>query len=153
MNYKESGPFDRDFDGKPSRNERRIMRKHVEKSSRRWPAHLVQIPREQVEEIERETPQSRPRLEVWRSRDYLVQVFQEERGILRMSVNRSRFIVHANRWDDGLTWDELQRCKREIGRGEVYAIEIYPRDVDIVNVANMRHLWLLPEPLNIGWFK
>lgn len=24
---------------------------------------------------------------------------------------------------------------------------------DYVNVANMRHIWVLPEPLSIGWFK
>jgi hypothetical protein len=31
-------------------------------------------------------------------------------------------------------------------------VEIYPRDRDIVNIANMRHLWVMAEPLALGWF-
>lgn len=31
------------------------------------------------------------------------------------------------------------------------AVEIYPAERDIVNVANMRHLWVLPERLPFGW--
>ena len=44
------------------------------------------------------------------------------------------------------------QVKREIGFGDWYALEIFPRDGDIVNVANMRHLWMLATPLSIGWF-
>lgn len=29
--------------------------------------------------------------------------------------------------------------------------QIYPDDDNIVNVANMRHLWLLPEPPAFMW--
>jgi hypothetical protein len=122
-----------------TRIERRLRAKHLERTNRDWPEHLEQLPREKWEEAERNSPHSRPRLEVWRSRDFLVQVFEEENGMQRMSVVRTRFIVKTGRFDDGISWDDLQRCKREIGRGDVYAIEIYPRDVDIATVANMRH--------------
>jgi hypothetical protein len=33
------------------------------------------------------------------------------------------------------------------------AVEVYPKDSDIVNVANMRHLWLVDDKTNIGWRK
>ena len=55
------------------------------------------------------------------------------------------------RWKDDITWDELQEIKRQAGYGNQMAVEIYPDDLDIVNVANMRHLWILDEPLPIGW--
>jgi hypothetical protein len=92
---------------------------------------------------------------VWRSRYYLAQLYRAERcegrGVLRLSVNRVTLGADG-RWVDGLSWDELMRCKRETGHGELYAVEVYPRDRDIVNDANMRHLWLLSEPLPLGWF-
>lgn len=44
------------------------------------------------------------------------------------------------------------RCRRflaqvyeEAGYGDRDAFEAYPRQADVVNVANMRHLWVLPE--------
>ena len=32
-------------------------------------------------------------------------------------------------------------------------MEVYPRTADLVNVANMRHLWVLPELLPFAWRK
>jgi hypothetical protein len=68
-----------------------------------------------------------------------------------MTVNRVVYRTNGNA-DGNISWDDLQRIKREIGRGEMYAVEVYPRDADLVNVANMRHLWLFDEPLDCGWF-
>ncbi len=50
-----------------------------------------------------------------------------------------------------MTWEELQEIKRQVGIGDFFAVEIFQRDKDIVNVANMRHLWVLPDPLDFGW--
>lgn len=69
----------------------------------------------------------------------------------RLSVSRTT-VQDDGRWGDNLTWDEMQEIKRQVGMGDMYAIEIFPRDRDLVNVANMRHIWVLPEPLNMGWF-
>jgi hypothetical protein len=41
--------------------------------------------------------------------------------------------------------------KREIGLGQALAVEVYPRDKDIVNVANMQHLFMMPPDFRIGW--
>lgn len=43
------------------------------------------------------------------------------------------------------------RLKAECGRGDKWAVELYPPDEAVVNVANIRHLWLLPEPPAFGW--
>jgi hypothetical protein len=92
----------------------------------------------------------------WRSNKYLVQLWDASSrqfpDMKRLSVSRVRLGTNGT-WQDGLTWDELMACKRETGFGEWWAVEIYPQDSEIVNVASFRHLWLLPLPLPIGWFK
>lgn len=93
---------------------------------------------------------------VFQSSKYLAQVFEEYTAkypeLKRLSICRVKLGTNG-RWQDGLTWDELQEIKRQCGYGEWWAVEIYPQDSQIVNVANMRHLWIMPEPLPIGWFK
>ncbi len=88
------------------------------------------------------------RIEVWRSRYFLVQVFNEGDGVFRVSVNRVQ--VRDGSWADNITWDELMEIKRQIGRADAYAVEVLPPDRDIVNVAPMRHFWILPERV-VGW--
>ncbi len=44
-----------------------------------------------------------------------------------------------------LTWDELMVIKNEMLGEDVLAVEIFPRDCDVVNEANVRHLWELPD--------
>lgn len=89
---------------------------------------------------------------VYRSRDFLVQEFIDN-GHTRLSVARSAVDVSTGRWKEGISWDELQRLKREAGYGNFDAVEIYPKDRDVVNVANMRHLWILETPLPFAWRK
>lgn len=91
------------------------------------------------------------RLKVLVSQSYLVQLFKEADGVVRLSVNRVQRAGPS--WGDGITWDELMLVKREAGFGDWWAVEIYPEDNSVVNVANMRHLWVLPEPPNFGWRK
>lgn len=90
------------------------------------------------------------RLEVWLSRDYLVQVFLEAHAALRISVSRTA-IRPDGRWEDGITWDALQEIKRAIGLGDRWAVEVYPADSALVNDANMRHLWVLFEAPEFAW--
>lgn len=108
--------------------------------------HLIPVP-------EAEWPASPPGhrrpVEVYCSRDFLVQVYHE-RGAYRLSVCSTR-VGTDGRWLDGISWDVLQRLKREAGFGDHWAVEIYPADLDVVNVANMRHLWVLAEAPPYGW--
>lgn len=43
--------------------------------------------------------------------------------------------------------------KRQLGYGDFDAVEVYPKDNDVVNVANIRHLFILNEPLPFIWRK
>lgn len=110
------------------------------------PADLRQVPADQWPGGAHANPR---RIEVWLSRDYLVQVFDEGNG-LRISVNRA-ILRPDGRWEDGIPWDDLQGIKRAIGLGDHWAIEVYPADKDLVDDANMRHLWVLGEAPEFAW--
>jgi hypothetical protein len=126
------------------------------------PKHLTRLSEyderwQTAKERARDQSWSHDPIEVWESQEFLVQLTrpQPTEGqlpCLRMTVNRVVFRANGSA-DGNISWDDLQRVKREIGRGEMYAVEVYPRDSDLVNVANMRHLWLFDEPLDCGWFK
>lgn len=83
------------------------------------------------------------RVAVFRSRCFLVQVFLiADTSEHRISVNRTDCDKQGN-WIDGITWDELMQIKRECGFGDYLAVEFYPADCEVVNVANMRHLFIV----------
>lgn len=135
-----------------TRNARRALRRDLEKRASAWPTELARVP-------ESEWPPRRPGTReyptaLWRSRDYVVMMYRAPSlggvEVRRLSINRCAIGIDG-RWQQDIPWEDLQRCKRETGHGDWYAVEIYPRDRDIVNDANMRHLWLLAEPLGIGW--
>jgi hypothetical protein len=48
------------------------------------------------------------------------------------------------------TWYEMQRIKDELGGSEKTAIEVYPPATQIVDGADMFHIWILTEPLAFG---
>jgi hypothetical protein len=91
---------------------------------------------------------------VWRSRNFLVQEYDLQAkypALVRLSICRTS--ISGDRWRDGISWDDLQRLKNECGYGGLDAVEIFPADNDVVNVANMRHLWVMAEPVRFAWRK
>jgi hypothetical protein len=68
-----------------------------------------------------------------------------------MKLNHLNWKKHKN-WlmvwrrdeKDGITWDELQAVKNKAFGKEITAIEIYPAESELVNIKNMRHLWVVP---------
>lgn len=134
------------WSGTVNRVERRALQSRQRKHIKQYGNDLQIVP-------ESEWPPSDYRvIGVWVSRKYLVQAHDEGNGVVRLSVNRSTIDTRMN-YRDGLSWDELQKIKHDVGYGDRYAVEIYPRDEDVINVANIRHLWVLESPLNIGWRK
>ncbi len=90
-------------------------------------------------------------VKVWRSREFLCQLFDGPGGVLRFSVNRTHVDPATLRWVDGITWDDLQRLKREAGFGGLEMVEVYPPDADVVDIANIRHLWIVPTRMPFSW--
>lgn len=124
----------------------RNQRRQLERDNEKYPLVLKDIPRSQWPD-----PLSK-HMRVLRSRNFLVQIFHAPApAVVRLSVCRTS--IAGDRWKDGITWDELQQIKHECGYGEWDAVEVYPADENVVNVANMRHLWIMAEPLEFAWRK
>ena len=126
----------------------RAERRELARQNAKMPRELRLVP---CEEWPLELQRSRIN-RVWRSRDFLVQEYAEDEPVLvRLSVLRTTLDPKLGRWVDGITWDELQAIKSEIGYGSHDALELYPADQDVVNVANLRHLWVMRELATFAW--
>ncbi len=82
-------------------------------------------------------------LAVFRNRYFLAQIYRKNEWT-RISINRTSLDLTINRWRDGISWDSLMMIKGKVGYGDRDAIEMYPKEYDVVNVANIRHLFILP---------
>lgn len=137
-----------------NRAERRAMMAYAKQQAALRPAVLTEIPKDRWPRDFRLSAEAPTK--AWESRQFLAQLYdcgaREGRTCLRLSICRIT-LNDDGRWQEGLSWEELMLVKRECGFGGWYAVEVYPEDAEIVNVANMRHLWLLTTPLTIGWFK
>ena len=112
------------------------QRKQLERDNRKYPIELADVPASAFPPGVKLPPGC---FRVLRSRTFLVQLFTTPQpGVVRLSVNRTTH--NGESWGDNITWDELQKLKREAGYGDCDAVECYPRDEDVVNVTNMRHL-------------
>ncbi len=112
----------------------------------KWPNFLKSVPSELWPKYH---VMLRP-LELWRSREFLVQIFKPVNGGERMTVNRTE-IDETGAWKQNISWDDLMKLKTQCGRHDRWAVEIYPPDEKIVNVANMRHVWLVEEAPSFAW--
>ncbi len=48
------------------------------------------------------------------------------------------------------TWWEMQRIKDELAGADTTAVEVYPPAAEVVDGANMFHIWVLPHGLPFG---
>jgi len=80
---------------------------------------------------------------VWKSAEYIVGLYAFQ-GIFRLTIQR------ADAGASPFSWDELMQIKRECGFGDHDCVEVYPRDCDIVNTANLRHLYIMSTPLTFA---
>lgn len=129
----------------------RAQRRELERENASRPSYLVEVPR--TEWPEALLFADRGPVMVWRSRNFLVQKFEDYKGsaLCRLSICRTN--VQGNEWKDGITWEELQILKAQCGYGDDWAVEVFPADLHVVNVANMRHLWILPSMPDFAWGK
>jgi len=127
-----------------NRHERRAANQHLKKENKTYPDQLISVP-------ESEWPRREPGMvALWRSNRFLVQVYVENNGVVRLSVCRTE-INNRGQWQENIAWEELQEIKNQCGYEHFDAVEVYPRQKDVVNVANMRHLWVFDEPLRFAW--
>jgi hypothetical protein len=120
------------------------LRRAYQKRVRTFPAKLEPVDESEIEQAQQDNGHMTRPLKSWRSRDFLAQLFQDG-DCLRLSVNRTD-IDNSGNWKDGITWDELMACKRACGFGNQWAVEVFPPDSQVVNVAPIRHLFLIDQP-------
>jgi hypothetical protein len=80
-----------------------------------------------------------PSCGVWVSDEFAIAAFQDQNAI-RLDICR-----HDLR--DGLTWDMLMEIKNQCGFADYDGMEFYPKEKDIINTGNVRHLYLFKENL------
>lgn len=129
-------------------NELKAKRQAMRDESKKYGPTLREIPCNGP--MHRAFPTQAP-VRAWRSRDFLVQLYVDRHsGCQRLSVNRTELNSDGG-WKDGITWDDLQRLKREAGFGNMWALEVYRADDDLVYDANIRHLFLFAERPAFAW--
>ncbi len=128
----------------------KISRRAFAIEQAKQPDKLTQIPKDRWPRPDAENTNVAIPIEVWRSKRFLVVLYIEPDDHTRMTINYAA-LGKAGGWQDGITWEEIQQAKRDIGRGEQWAVEVFPADSQLVNVANMRHIWLLDNPPEYGW--
>lgn len=128
-----------------SRAQRREAQRELKKSNQKYPNHLVLFDFSRAD-----APTNL--INVMRSRDYLVQIFTAPLPcVCRLSINRTS--INGADWSADIPWEDLQRLKNEAGYATRDAVEVFPSNQDVVNVANMRHLWIMDEQLGFAWRK
>lgn len=131
-----------------NRTERRAAESYMRAENAKWPEQMKEWPRDEWPESA--ASRAPNLLRVFRSRHFLVQEFvAPSPALVRLSVNRAA--IAGDRWQDGISWEEMQAIKDQCGYADRDAVEVFPASVDVVNVANMRHLWVLSEPLSFKW--
>lgn len=75
-----------------------------------------------------------PSIGVWENEEFVAAAFMDQ-GFIRIDIKR----VDDK---DGITWDQLNEIKNACGFAEFDACEFYPRQRDVINTANIRHLYV-----------
>jgi hypothetical protein len=130
-----------------NRQYRRAAKKYLATEAAKFTDSFVAVPRDQWPQDGLRSVEA-----VWRNNKFLVLVYTETSlvGLKRLTVNRT-VIGAGGDWADRITWDELQHIKNSVGFADKDAVEIFPAAGSLVNVANLRHLWVLPTPLPFAW--
>lgn len=68
----------------------------------------------------------------------------------RTLANGVRHLAVTSLSQERPTWWEMQRIKNEIAGEDATAVEVYPPHAEVVDGADMFHIWVLPAPLAFG---
>jgi hypothetical protein len=120
----------------------------IDRTNNLFPDHLVPIGPEHWPTT---SPTDSVPIGAFRSKAFVVIVWQELSGFQRLSINRTEWDEHEGRFRGDISWDDLQRLKSEAGFGDVSAVELYPPDGQVLNTANLRHLFLLTSAPAFMW--
>lgn len=125
-----------------NREQRRALEKVKRQLIASYPDTLEVVPENDLNIPYSSHPQGIDK--IYRSKKYTVSVWNVPAG-KKLSISRNEWDSHTGRYKDQITWDEIMEIKRQVGFGEQNAVEFYPPDSEVINIANVRHIWLLPD--------
>ncbi len=133
------------------RRELRALQRAARLEAAKWPARMTPVAQD-VWPKQDGLSTGALAIGVWRSNRFLAVMWEEphKASTPRLSICRA-FLGDDGRYVDGIRWEELQQVKDECGFADRDAVELYPAQRDIVDVANLRHLWLLPARSPLAW--
>jgi hypothetical protein len=128
------------------------LRKVFQAEQRKLPRHFTEVAQQNLSNL---NPSSaRAPLRAWRSRDFLAQLWEDEipggEVVWRLAIHRCK-IENNGDFSDKITWDELMEVKAGIGLDDFWAVEVFPPSEHVVNVANMRHLFICKGRPCFAW--
>lgn len=91
-----------------------------------------------------------PNVERWRP-----ECFLNNRYSVQISDIATDWGLVAHLWirrhdgDMARSWADLQRIKNELVGPDRVAVEVFPAETDLVDQANMAHLWCLPAGMSL----
>ncbi len=123
-----------EFPQKANREHRRAMLKMHKKNHK----HNIWGEWEHRINIDTELGEDRPKglINAWLNNIYGVQEYQ--------GYPWPKIIIGRHDKKTNVTWSELQRIKNEIFGAERMAIQIFPKASELVDVANMYWMFLIP---------
>lgn len=68
-------------------------------------------------------------------------------AVLERDVGTARHFAVSSLSGERPTWHEMQRIKDDLAGLDVTAVEIYPPRSQVMDGADMFHIWALPAPL------
>jgi hypothetical protein len=127
-----------------TKKQRLLLQKEIWKENAKYSDEFVECDVTKIQNPHGFTPP----VKAFRNKRFVCQIFTHE-GFTRLSINRTSINENGD-YQDGITWDELYQIKNAVGFASSELVELYPKDVDLVNRGNLRHLWLA-ENLPFVW--
>ena len=75
----------------------------------------------------------------WESDTYCAAAFRDGEAVRLDLMRRDE---HG-----GITWDQIREIKNACGYADKDAIEFYPREADVINTGNRRHIYIFDDLL------
>ena len=126
-----------------SHKEIKLIKKYISEVNQRFSDKFVEIPSDEIKGC------SYAPEKAWRNKNYLVYLYHD-REFLRLCVQRTT-IKDDGSFDDGISWDRIQQIKSAVGFGDYWGLEVFPADKALVNVSNIRHIWLFKDRPAFAW--
>lgn len=82
------------------------------------------------------------------NRFYSVQVFHQT---AKDGLEMTHLMVRRHDAQPIRTWKDLQRIKNELTDPTRVAVEVFPPQNELVDAANILHLWVFPQGVKLGF--